>query len=153
MKFLEKRNDSEILQNKIAYKNNNAENNRELKQLLINEQHCFCAYTERYMSLTDSIEVEHFNQTLKGIAENYYNYYAVFRFANINKKDKEYRKSAENKLSFFGSLFFQKPNGFADRICFENNLYKEKDENDLEAKELIDFLNLNDARLYNCKFN
>lgn len=101
MKFLTKKATSTILAENITYKKNVGENNKKLKNLLITEQFNFCAYTEKYLEPLDSVEVEHFNPSLK-YHDNYYNYYAVVRNANLYKQDEKYVGAA-----YFKSLFFK----------------------------------------------
>ena len=55
---------------------------------MISEQKNFCAYTEKYLKPLDSPEVEHFNSKIK-YQDDYYNYYAVLRAANLYKQDDE----------------------------------------------------------------
>lgn len=143
MKFLVKHANSEILSQNLVYSNNTLKN-RELSKLLQLEQKGFCAYTEKYIQGLDSICVEHFNASLKGTGrDNYYNYYAVLHKINIEKLDEQYKDA-----SFFESLFFQKPNGFASRIHYIGGMYEELDSDDTEAKDLIAFLGLNNEELY-----
>lgn len=141
MKFLSKNPTSYILTNKITYKQGASENNKNLKELLVQEQSNFCAYTEKYLEPLDSVEVEHLNSSLK-YRDDYYNYYAVLRNANLYKKDEKYVGA-----SFFESLFFQNKEIFAARIGFKNNIYYEINEGDKEAIEFIDFLGLNHPTL------
>jgi hypothetical protein len=142
MKFLSKRADSQILLENLVY-NNNADNNRRIRDLLMAEQFNFCAYTEKYLQPLDAVEVEHFNSAIKNTGKDgYYNYYAVIRVANIYKKDEAYANA-----TFFQSLFFQDDQALNTRIGFANNIYYEIDENDAEARDFIDFLGLNDSRL------
>lgn len=136
MKFLSKKDDSEVLARDVRY-TNRAENNRELLRLLKLEQRNFCAYTEKFIEELDSCEVEHFDSSKK-INDNYYNYYAVLRSANLIKKDEQYVGS-----SFFTNLFFQDSDSFNLRIQYDSGLYQEVDPNDQEAKDLIDFLGFN----------
>jgi hypothetical protein len=141
MRFLAKRADSKILASGITYRENSAANNLKLKNGLIAEQRGFCAYTEKYLTPLESAEVEHFNSAIK-YKDDYFNYYAVIRTANLYKQDEKYKNA-----SFFTSLFFQKSGELKARIGFESNIYFELDENDLEAREFIDFLNLNHPKL------
>ncbi len=141
MKFLSKKEQSVILEQNITYRKNAQESNKHLKESLMLEQFNFCAYTEKYLGLLDSIEVEHFDSSKK-YYDNYYNYYAVIRNANLYKQDEKYRGA-----SFFDSLFFQNEEELEQRIGFTNNIYYEKDENDSEARDFIDFLNLNHPTL------
>lgn len=144
MKFLSKNQDSVILKERLTYKENAAENNRRLNALLLTEQKNFCAYTEKYIESLDSVEVEHFDSTIK-YNDDYYNYYAVLRKANEYKikKDKMYAGAA-----FFKSLFFQDAANFGQRVVYGDGVYSEKNEEDYEAKALIDFLGFNEAPLY-----
>ena len=145
MKFLTKSNDSAILKNNLTYKKSQTDKNRELKEELLKEQHNFCAYTEKYIQPLDATEVEHFNSSLK-YNDDYFNYYAVLRKANQYKieKDNKYKDA-----SFFKSLFFQDEKEFNKRIVYEDGFYSEIDENDREAKDLIDFLGFNHELLSN----
>ena len=136
MKFLAKSPQSQILLNKVLYRENNSVNNKKLTALLIEEQKGFCAYTEKYLQPLDSAETEHINSSIK-YNDNYYNYYAVIRNANLYKQDEKY-----SNASFFKNLFFQDSDEFNTRISFSNNMYYEIDETDTEAKEFIDFSQL-----------
>jgi hypothetical protein len=149
MKFLNKNQDSVILKEGLTYKENAAENNRKLNELLRVEQKNFCAYTEKYMESLDSVEVEHFDSSKK-YSDNYYNYYAVLRKANEYKikKDKNYVGAP-----FFESLFFQNDTNFQQRVTYADGIYYELNEEDTEAKELIDFLGFNEAPLYEARRN
>ena len=129
MKFLTKNPNSDILKNGLVYKKNSSTNNKNLREKLLKEQKQFCAYTEKYIDDLDSLEVEHFNSKIK-FNDDYYNYYAVIRQANLSKKDEIYKNT-----NFFTSLFFQNKEQFDIRIIFEDNIYIETDENDQEAKD------------------
>ncbi len=133
MKFFKKNPNSEILKRGLTYKKSN---NSELRKLLVKEQFNFCAYTEKYITLTDSVEIEHFNPSIKD-NDNYYNYYAVIRWANLYKKDEKYKNAA-----FFSSLFFQ--HEFERRIRYvpDDFVYEEIDPTDHEARSFIDFIGL-----------
>lgn len=140
MKFLSKRADSQILLQKLIYKKNT--DNSELRKFLLKEQKNFCAYTEKYVEGLDSVEIEHFNSSLKH-KDNYYNYYAVVRWANQIKKDEKYKNAP-----FFDTLFFQ--NEFAARIKFipTDLVYEEINPDDIEAIDFIDFIGLNENDLF-----
>ena len=88
MKFLTKKDDSKILKEGLVYQENRAENNRRIRSLLVEEQHNFCAYTEKYFAELDSVEVEHLDASKK-YDDDYYNYYAVIRAANERKIAKD----------------------------------------------------------------
>ena len=139
MKFLSKNADSSILKKGIIYRKGD---NDELRRLLLEEQKNFCAYTEKYVENLDSVEVEHFNSTIK-YNDDYFNYYAVVRKANLYKKDERYKGAV-----FFDSLFFQR--NFDTRIRFvpDDLVYEEIDADDKEAIDFIDFIGLNYNDVY-----
>jgi DNA repair ATPase RecN len=141
MKFLSKSAQSQIFLQNILYQKNNSVNNKRLTSLLLKEQKGFCAYTEKYIEPLDSAETEHVNSSIK-YNDNYYNYYAVIRNANLYKQDEKYPNA-----SFFENLFFQNSDEFNSRISFSNNMYYEIDERDAEAKNFIDFINFNHPTL------
>lgn len=141
MKFLSKSKASVILAEGFVYKENSSKNNERLKKMLVAEQKGYCAYTEKYLQPMDSVEVEHLDATKK-YADDYYNYYAVIRNANLYKQDKKYRGA-----SFLESLFFHDAVAVSERIGFSKNVFYELDENDAEARDFIDFLNLNHPAL------
>lgn len=143
MKFLSKKADSVILAQKLVYKKGD---NKPLLKLLLAEQKNFCAYTEAYIApdddddFLDSVDVEHFNAALKHTpADNYYNYYAVISKINKKKQDKKYANS-----SFHKTLFFHKREELDKRVEYssQDNLYFEKQEGDIEAREFIDFIQI-----------
>lgn len=144
MKFLTKYNDSDIIKENLKYKKGNNKNNRILKEKLLKEQNNFCAYTEKYIEGLDSVEVEHFNSDIK-YNDYYYNYYAVIREVNKEKAKKDKSKKYKN-AKFFETLFFQNKDEFNKRIRYDkaSKSYYELDENDDEAKQLIDYLGFND---------
>lgn len=143
MKFLGKRTNSQVLSKGLTYKKGRNVNNRFINKLLLTEQKNFCAYTEKYLQELDSSEVEHFDSSKK-YSDDYYNYYAVIRKANLYKKDEQYVGA-----SFFTSLFFQNDINFNDRVRYaKGGIYEEIDESDQEAMDLIDFLGFNNPYLY-----
>jgi len=145
MKFLAKNSASEIHLEELKY--SSGSDNSELRLRLLNEQKNFCAYTEKYISGIDSTEVEHFDPTKKN-DDDYYNYYTTLRFANERKitKYKEYSHS-----DFFNTLFFQNEADFNARIRYNNFIYEATDENDEDAKNLIDYLGFNDDYLFSMR--
>ncbi len=147
MKFLSKTADSNILKQGLTYLSGNAENNAILRNLLLKEQKNFCAYTEKYIDHLDSVEVEHFNSSIK-YNDDYYNYYAVLRRANLYKKDEQYKGE-----TFFDNLFFQ--TDFESRIQFLSGdlVYEETNPDDTEARNFIDFIGLNYYDVYEDRKN
>jgi hypothetical protein len=100
MKFLSKSKESIILAEGLVYRQNSSKNNHRLKEMLMVEQKGYCAYTEKYLQPLDSVEVEHLDAAKK-YADDYYNYYAVIRNANLYKQDEKY-----SGAYFLDSLFF-----------------------------------------------
>jgi hypothetical protein len=147
MRFLSKRADSLILAQSLTYKKGQAANNEILRRALQIEQKNFCAYSERYIKHTDSPEVEHLDASKK-YNDDYYNYYAVIRWANQSKNDKKYVG-----YSFLTSLFFHDPIQFNSRIGYSNGEYYIKNDNDQEAQDLIDFLGFNKYELFTDREN
>lgn len=146
MKFLSKYPDSRILKDNMKY-STNAQQNRKLKDALIEEQKGFCAYSEKFIEDLDSVDIEHFNSSLKYTAEDdYYNYYAVLHKINSEKKDEKYKDA-----KFHNSLFFQNKAELDSRIKISNLLYFAIREEDTEAIDLIDFLMLNSNSLYEAR--
>lgn len=149
MKFLTKDKNSEILRQNLVYKKGG---NRSLLKLLLAEQKNFCAYTEQYIlpdddnDFLESVDLEHFNAALKFTAQdNYYNYYAVLHRINIKKLDEKYANA-----SFHQSLFFHNRKKLDSRIEYDlsNNLYFEKQENDEEARDFIEFIQIDSPIVY-----
>lgn len=150
MKFLTKKADSVILAQNLVYKNGN---NKSLLKLLLAEQKNFCAYTEAYIApdndndFLESVDVEHFNAALKFTNnDNYYNYYAVLHRINIKKLDEKYATA-----TFHNSLFFHNRKELDDRIAYNlnDNLHFEKKEGDIEAREFIDFIQIDSSIVVN----
>jgi len=143
MKFLKKRPDSPILAEDLRYRLGG--DNTRLRQLLLEEQHGFCAYTEKLDEDPLTYDVEHFDPAKKHTGDDYYNYYAVLHTANQRKRKKEgqYRGA-----SFFASRFFQDEQQLAVRVRYVagEHIYEEA-EGDQEAADLIDYLGLNDEPL------
>ncbi len=143
MKFLSKTPESQILKDNLKY-SRNASENRKLKNALLSEQRGFCAYSEKYIEGIDSIDIEHFNASLKFTDEDgYYNYYAVLHSRNISKRDDAFKNA-----KFHETLFFQNREEFESRIFICDMLYFAKNPEDTESSDFIDFLGLNSNSLY-----
>lgn len=85
MEFFAKTPDSEIIALKLSY--NNASQRKTLRAKLVEEQKGFCAYSEKYLSMTESVDIEHFDPSLKGKDEdNYFNWYVCTHWINMHKK-------------------------------------------------------------------
>ncbi|MGG9963768.1 hypothetical protein [Ferruginibacter sp. SUN106] len=144
MKFLTKTDQSQIFIDNLVYRSGNTRANQNLRNLLLKEQCGFCAYTEEYLiESTLCPEVEHFDPSKKNNADNYYNYYVVSRFAN-QRKMKVDRTKKYNGASFFVNLFFQNITKLYEKIEYKEGVYVEKDGEDKEAKEFIEYMGFNE---------
>ncbi len=135
MKFLRKDPDSPILKKNMVY-GHDAFKNRALRNELLKEQFGFCAYTERIVLSTDTVEVEHFNPAIK-YKDDFFNYYAVLPWAN----------RAKLRRSYDGSSFFQNPEVLHERLTYRDDEFHPRNAEDKEASNLIQFLGLNDEEL------
>ena len=149
MKFLTKNTNSSIYQDGLFYKENAPVKNKQLLARLINEQKHFCAYTEKYITGIDSAEVEHFNPSKK-YNDDYFNYYAVIRYANLAKLSKDVKYKDAN---FFETLFFQGKEKLSQRIIYNDGQYDPVDLTDQEAIDFIDYLSLNQEPLLSERVN
>lgn len=149
MKFLPKNSQSSILIDGLTYKKGNTKNNRDLRERLLHEQKQFCAYTEEYITTTGSNDVEHFDRLKKG-NDDYFNYYVTTHRANSKKSLKD---SQFEGASFFQSLFFHNKVALENRIEYIDGRFDATDATDIEARQLIDYLSLNDDWLSETRNN
>jgi len=138
MRYLKKINDSSIIINHLNY--SNAGERGDIRRELINEQQGFCAYSERFIRHTDSVDIEHFDPRKKNTPDDgYYNWYATLHWLNSHKPyniDPYLPILAPNSIDLTA------------RITFEDGLFKEVNFYDIEAKNLIDFLGVNKFEVY-----
>ncbi len=120
--------------------------NTAIKEVLKEEQRNFCAYSERYLRKTDLGHIEHFDNRLKNTSgDNYYNYYFVLAWANTSKP------KIDNFLPIIKpEQAFAKNENETDRIFYDKatNKYEPINQNDVEAQNLIDFVDLNHQDLF-----
>ncbi|MGY8908817.1 MAG: HNH endonuclease domain-containing protein [Flavobacteriales bacterium] len=134
-----KKDDSEIIKQELNYINGNSTNNRRISTILYKEQKGFCAYTETYIGRTDAKDIEHFNPTLKGKdRDSYQNWFLVKH---------QWNKEKSNKWEKFLPILYPTDATFEDRILYINGDYFVSDLEDIEAKNLIGLLKLNDPIL------
>ena len=138
MKRIIKKTDSEILKQKLQ----SPKDNSKIREILEIEQDGFCAYTEYRLSAGFARDVEHFNPTLKNTQkDNYNNWFAVSHKWNLKKSDaKRWEK--------FQPVLHPTSEDFEDRVIFDTEtasyIY---DNDDIEAKNLIDLLDLNNENI------
>lgn len=134
-----KNSNSKILEKELKYLPNNTYNNRKIAQILSEEQKKYCAYTQEYISVTDTGNIDHFNPELKGAnTDDYYNWFFV--------KDKWNKKKSNN---WPGDKEILNPTAkdFEDRVIYENGYYLAKSTTDTQARNLINLLALNHPAL------
>ncbi len=139
MKRSIKKEDSKILKENLNYIVGNSANNKKISNILYKEQKGFCAYTEKYIGRTDAKDIEHFNPTLKGKeADSYQNWFLVKH---------QWNKEKSSKWEKFQPILHPTDATFEDRILYQDGHYFLADSNDIEAKNLIDLLQLDDLLL------
>jgi hypothetical protein len=130
---------SKILENKLNYISGNSINNKKIADILFEEQKKFCAYTDEFISRTDAKDIEHFNPTLKDTpTDNYHNWFLVKH---------QWNKEKSSKWDKFQPIIHPAASDFEERIIYLNGDYVANSEKDIEAKNLISLLQLDDAHL------
>ena len=128
--------ESKIIERQLKYKKTN---NDELRQLLADEQHYICAYTETYLGASDDAHIEHFNPTLKDTAgDNYENWFLVKSLWNTRKS----KKWVDDQ-----PILHPTAEDLERRILYIEGDYEAADPDDIEATNLIRLLGLDSARL------
>lgn len=137
MKFLKKQPNSNILQQQLSY--NVTKDRLLLRELLVQEQQGFCAYSEMFFRSVESIDIEHFDGRLKNSEkDNYFNWYAVLAWVNSHKP---------KKIAPYLPILNPYAPTFSDRIKYKSGVYYAVNENDTEAENLIKYLGFNKDRL------
>lgn len=130
---------SKIITENLKYVSGNSTNNKKIAEILSKEQKKFCAYTDEYLSITNPGDIEHFNPTLKDTSEdNYYNWFIVKH---------QWNKKKSNKWEIFQPILHPAAQDFEERIIYFEGDYFAKSDSDIEAKNLISLLNLDNAGL------
>jgi len=139
MKRIIKNEDSEITEQNLKYIVGNSTNNKKIAAILYKEQKGFCAYTETYIGRTDAKDIEHFNPTLKGKNEDSYQNWFLVKH--------QWNKEKSTKWGKFQPILHPTNGTFQDRVLYFDGDYFISDLEDIEAKNLIDLLKLNDPIL------
>lgn len=136
-----KTNSSKILLENIEY--HPGGDNSKLRELLFVEQKGFCAYTETYLGRTDQKDIDHFNPTKDFIDRN--KYHNLFLCKALWNKEKS------NKWGDFQPMLNPCCDEFEDRVIFNKDLkiFEANNDEDIEAKNLVSFLKLDDPDLAN----
>lgn len=136
MKYLGKTADSTVIQEGWTYAKQG--DRPKIRSELLNEQSGFCAYTERYVTPVDAVEIEHFDDRLKGTSDDdYWNWYAVHRWINLKKP----------KIDALLPILSPYDESVQNRIQYKGGIFVTVEENDQEAKNLITLLGVNDPSL------
>ncbi|MEJ7681818.1 MAG: hypothetical protein WKG06_29020 [Segetibacter sp.] len=132
--------DSKIITDNLKYVSGNSLTIKSLAEILLKEQKNFCAYTDEYISRTDARDIEHFNPTLKDTPQdNYHNWFIV---KSINgTKNKSY------KWDKFQPILHPTADDFEERIIYIKGDYFAQSDADIEAKNLINLLQLDNLVL------
>jgi hypothetical protein len=144
MRRIEKNPTSLVLEEQLTYPKGG---NPRINELLLDEQNRICAYTEEYLGRSDSPEVEHFNPLLKFTdADGYENWFLVKARWNLEKGGKA-------RWLKFQPLLHPTAPEFNNRVLYEAGAYKAADMDDVEARNLINYLKLNDEELIKERIN
>ena len=136
MRRISKFKSSKILEQGIAYKNGD---NSKLSLMLNNEQKGFCAYTEEYIGRADAKDIEHFNPKLKGTKnDNYKNWFLVKH---------QWNKEKSTKWDEFQPVLHPTDKTFEKRVIYDQGDYITATPEDVEAKNVINLLKLDDLIL------
>lgn len=129
--------DSEIITDNLKYVS--GRNNKKLREILLKEQKNFCAYTDEYISRTDQGDIEHFNPTLKGTPQDgYHNWFIV---------KSQWNKNKSYKWDKFQPILHPTADDFEERIIYIKGNYFAQSDADIEAKNLINLLQLDNLVL------
>lgn len=130
---------SDIILKNLQYITNNTNNNKKIANILLHEQKNFCSYTDEHISRSDTGDIEHFDPTLKKTPQdNYNNWFVVKHQWNIEKS---------NKWNNYQPILHPTAHDFEDRIIYKDGDYFASSDLDVEAKNLISLLQLDNLAL------
>ncbi|HOJ90326.1 MAG TPA: HNH endonuclease domain-containing protein [Saprospiraceae bacterium] len=139
MRRIEKATNSKIVEQNLLYKENG--DNRKLAELLRVEQLNLCAYTEVYLGRALKAEIDHFNPLPEFKERNEYN--------NLFLCNAVWNNEKSNKWNKYQPILHPTSSELEQRIAYFNGNYYAKDENDIESKNLIKLIKLDDFKLAN----
>lgn len=134
-----KYHDSEIVLNHLKYKSTNSSNNKKIAHILLKEQKKFCAYTDEFISRTDSTDIEHFDPSLKNTGDDNYNNWFLVKH--------QWNQEKSYKWKNYQPILHPTAEDFEERIIYLDGDYIAKSNEDIEAQNLISLLKLDDAGL------
>jgi hypothetical protein len=136
MRRIVKKENSSIIKEKLNYIKGNSSNNKKISTILYKEQKGFCAYTEEYIGRTDAKDIEHFNPTLKGKKEDSYRNWFLVKH--------QWNKEKASKWEKYQPILHPTDSTFESRVLYIGGDYFIADSKDIEAKNLVDLLKLDD---------
>lgn len=114
-----------------------------IEETLKDEQDGFCAYTEEQISAAFEVHIEHFNPELKNTPQDgYTNWFLVSAEWNLRK---ETRNATERWIAH-QPILYPTDDTLERRITYYDGYYYIHDD-DVEAKNLRDFLKINEYDL------
>ena len=139
MKRIIKNKESAIVKEKLNYITGNSTNNKKISNILFKEQKGFCAYTEEYIGRSDAKDIEHFNPTLKGTEQDSYQNWFLVKH--------QWNKEKSNKWEKYQPILHPTDSTLENRILYIDGDYVLSDSKDIEAKNLINLLQLDNIPL------
>lgn len=130
MKRIIKNPNSQIITSDLSYKKSN---NTKLSKILLKEQKNFCAYTEEYIGINDAVDIEHFNPNLKYTPNDSYDNWFMVKHKPNNLK----------RTNWIEPVLHPSSEDFEERLIYFDGYFLHNPD-DIETKNLIDLLNLND---------
>lgn len=115
--------------------------NSTIREILFKEQKGFCSYTETYLGRTDQKDIDHFNPSKDFLERNTY--------SNLFLCKSRWNKEKSNKWTKIQPVLSPLNDDFEKRIYYNKDLklFEATDENDIEAKNLVKLLKLDDYDL------
>lgn len=144
MRQITKTEQSEIVTRNLRYPTHQ----KEIRQILFDEQFEFCAYTEERISPAFSIDIEHFNPYLKNTPkDSYYNWFLTSSSWNKRKGT----KNAKPRWDEYKTVIPPSDSSINSRLTYdeESGSIISTDPNDAEAERTIKYLHLDDQDLSN----
>jgi hypothetical protein len=139
MKKIIKKKNSKIISEKLHYIEENSNNNKKISTILYQEQKGFYAYTETYIGRTDAKDIEHFNPALKGTDEDSYQNWFLVKH--------QWNKEKSSKWGKFQPILHPTDATLEERILYLDGDYFLAEQEDEEAKNLLNLLKLDDIIL------
>ncbi len=133
MRYLSKTNSSRILA--AGWQYTKKADRDAIREVLRTEQSNYCAYSEDHLGASRDVHVEHFDPRLKGTpADGYWNWYAVTAWMNQHKP---------HRIDEFEPMPQPHDPTLRQRVRYVGDCFEPCDENDVEVKNLIEFLGMN----------